>query len=665
MASDPTDPFALNVLGVTDLVENPINKVPDRGVSGIEGQTGERYDSLALKMSDEDLLRIRDDYEMRYAAYEGKMKPIWERNLESYLGKRKDGQWLAGSSPVAANLQFEAEETFLSASLAKNPEPVVWADNTPEGNAIAASVKTMLAFHSDQLVLRRKLAFVVRQWSIYHLGVLKYGWRKVDAQGMADYSSGEDGKRDIGDVDISNRRIQNFVFDPDGYVDAYGDFIGGLGERVEVTAEVLARMFPKHKEYIAQQVDSKMGTKVTYTEWWSADDTFTFCTFKDQVLDKSRNQYFNYPEPAIDPVTGQPAVDPNTGAPAMTLARNHFAQPKKPYTFMSVFSLQEQPHDMTGLVEQNIANQQKIANRSEQIDFNVGASNNGFAFSEDNFNQETAKQAANARRKGNPILVPSGGPIDKAIMPLPAQDLPAAIFNEVETAKNDLRASWGIQGIVSQPQNEDQTARGQILNQANDTSRIGGGIGQSIEQVADSAFNWLVQLYYVFYDEPHFAAVMGAAKAVEFVTLSSADLDRQLVIAVSPDSLKPKDEITQINLAQALFDKKAIGPKTLLKMLDFPDADDAAADGMLYQLDPMAYMQLNFPEFAQRLMAAQQQNAMMAAQTNAAAGLTPGGADVPPEAATEPEGTLTKDPASAALSEVPLPAVQQGGPAMG
>jgi hypothetical protein len=671
--ADPLDPFSLNIRGVTDLVESGTNKVPSSVADGPEGQSGERYDALALALSDEELLKIRNDYEQRYATYEAKMKPVWERNLESYLGKKKDGQWLTSQGPVAANLQFEAEETFLAASLAKNPEPVVWADNTELGNKIATTVKTMLAFHSDQLVLRRKLAFTVRQWSIYHLGVLKYGWRKVDAQGMPDYSMGGYGspeeKADIGDVDISNRRIQNFVFDPDGYVDAYGDFVGGMGERVEVTAEVLAKMFPKHKDYIAGQVDGKMGTKVTYTEWWGADDTFTFCTFKDRVLDKSRNPYFKYAESLTDPVTGQEAVDPATGLPVLSKARNHFAQPKKPYTFLSVFSLQEQPHDMTGLIEQNIANQNKIAARSEQIDYNVRASNNGFAFSEDNFNQETAKQAATARAKGNPILIPSGGPMDKAIMPLPAQDLPAAIFNEVETAKNDLRSSWGIQGIVSQPDDEDLTARGQILNQANDSSRIGGGIGQAIEQVADSAFNWLVQLYYVFYDEKHFAAVMGNAKAVEFVTLSNQDLDRQLIVSVAPDSLKPKDEITQINLAQALFDKGAIGPKTLLKQLDFPDADEAAADGMLYKLDPMSYMMLNFPDFAAKLQAAQQANMMAqaqgAAQANAASGLTPGGSDVPaPEGVTEPEGNLAKDPASAALSEVPLPPLQQGGPAM-
>ena len=101
-----------------------------------------------------------------------------------------------------------------------------------------------------------------------------------------------------------------------------------------------------------------------------------------------------------------------------------------------------------------------------------------------------------------------------------------------------------MQGISSQPADEDQTARGMILNQAQDTSRISGSIGQSIETVAENVFNWLVQLYYVFYDEPHFAAIMGNAKAVEYVELSKMNFDRQLIVGVASDSMVPKDPIT-------------------------------------------------------------------------------------------------------------------------
>lgn len=636
--ANPSDPFSQNVIGVSDLVENDTNKIRQSDQENPEGAEGDKYDSLALNKSDEDLLKLRDDWEAKYRSYEGKMKPIFERNIQSYIGKRPNGQWLVDTdTPIAANLQFEAEETFLAAALSKNPEPVVYSDNSPEGNAIASAVKTMLQFHADQLVLRRKLGIMVRQWSIYHLGVLKFGYNQK-----------------VGDVTIENRKIEHFVFDPDGYVDAYGNFTSYLGERITVTAEKLAELYPKHKAEIALEVNLKMGTNVTYTEWHT--DDFTFVTFKKIVLDKYKNIYFKYPEVAIDPF-GQPVTNVETGEVVMNEPRNHFAYPQKPYVFLSVYSLQRQPHDETSLIEQNIPNQNLISRRTDQIDQNVSMSNNGYAFSAHNFNQETGKQAAEARRKGNPILVPVGKEINQAIMPLPAQDLPAAIFNSLEINKNDLRTSWGINGITAEPQDEDATARGMILNQQNDTTRIGGGIGTAIEQVADTAFNWLVQLYYVFYDEPHFAAIMGNAKAVEYVTISNQDLNRQLIVSVSPDSLRPRDEITEMNLAQALFDKGAIGPKTLLTMVNFPNPDESAADGVLYRLDPMAYFQLNFPEYAQQLQEMQQaqaqqqmmneaQGAGMKAQAEAAA--------APEEANGEPEKNLSKDPASAALSQVPL-----------
>ncbi len=628
--SNPTDPFSLNLEGVRDLVSNTTNKT-DFNNNGIpEGPVGDKYGALTLEMSDEELLKLRKQWEDRYATYETKIKAIFDRNKESYIGKRPNGQWLTDNElPIAANLQFEAEETFLASALSKNPEPTVYADDTPEGDVIARAVRVMLSYHADQLVLRRKLALMVRQWSIYHLGVLKYGWNNQ-----------------VNDVTIDNRKIQDFIFDPTGYVDAYGDFIGYLGERIKLTAEKLIELFPESKAKITESVKGQLGTEVQYTEWWSADDTYTFMTYDEIVLDKYKNPYFKYPEQIMSP-TGEPMEG------MMTEAKNHFAVPKKPYVFLSVFSLQEQPHDITSLVEQNIPNQNRIRRRTEQIDYNTNAANNAYAFSADNFNEETAKQAAAARAKGNPILVPSGKPMGEAIMPLNAQDLPRTVFNELEIAKTDLRQSWGILGMTTQPSNEDMTARGMILNNQNDSTRIGGGIGQAIEQVADNVFNSLTQMYYVFYDEQHYASVMGTAKSLEYVTLSNSMLTIPLLVSVSPDSLRPRDQITEINLAQTLFDKGVIGPKTLLKMLSFPSPDDAAADGLLYKIDPMSYMMLNFPDFAQQLQMAQQQQLMMQSQGNMQAGLAADG--TAPEATTEPEQNLAQNPADAGLDQVQLP----------
>ncbi len=612
---DNLDPTSLNVLGVEDLVSSKVNRV-NRGISsGVEGAKGDQVDELELKMDDLELLQLASTWTAQYAGYEGKIKPKQNQNKQYYLGTQKSlsTPYAFDDTPIAGNLIFEAEETFLAAALSKNPEPVVWSDDSKEGAALADDTKTMLQFHADTLQLRRKLALMVRQWSIYYLGVAKHGWDE-----------------DINDIKTEVRRIQNFIFDVNGYVDVYGDFCGYLGERIVMSAGELMELFPEHKAYILLQCDGKLGTQCVYTEWWT--DEYTFSTFKDIVLEKKKNPNFNYDE-----------------------KRNHFAKPKKPYTFLSVFSLGERPHDITGLIEQNIPNQNLISKEIHQIDYNISRSNNSTAFSENNFNQQTAKQATQAWIKGHNILVPPGVPISEAIADFPAHTLPDAFFKNLENNQMNLRTIFGTMGITSQSPNEETTARGMILNQQRDNSRIGGGIGDQIEQVADNIFNWWAQMYHVFYDVKHFATIMGVMKAVEYVELSSSRFDRQLVISVSPDSMKPKDEITEMNQATSLWEAQAIGLKTFLTLQKLADPQAAFEDTMLWMTDKMAYFAFNAPELFQRYTQFKQSGQVPPEQGDVTA--QPQGAPAPipttpPEAAPSLGGG---EAPQASLSQVPLP----------
>ncbi len=581
------DPVAQNIIGVQSLVGSKLNKVNSGATNQLEGVEGELFDELTLKLDDDELLSLAKSWTTVYAGYEAKLKIRQEANKTYYLGRQKEGsQWATtDGQPISANLLFEAEETFLPAALSKNPEPVVWADNTPEGDKISNSVKTMLQYHADTLVLRRKLSLMTRHWSIYFIGIMKHGWND-----------------DIKEITSDVRDPRNFIFDPEGFVDSYADYDGPLGERITITARKLIELFPKHKEYITIMVDGKMGSNVTYTEWWN--DDYCFYTFKEKILDKSKNPHFNYQK--------KDTLDAYGNVTLATETKNHFAKPKKPYTFLTVFNLGEQPHDVTGLIEQNIPNQRRVSRRTEQIDYNLSRANNSTIFSENNFNQETAKQASTAMAKGHPILVPSGGPLDQAIKNMPAEGLNPSFFNELENSKNDLRSIFGTEGITAQPVEKNELATNLVLNEKHDASRIGGGINDAIEQVADNIFNWWVQLYYVYYDDRHFASIMGRMKAVEYVTLSSSEFDRQLVISVSPDSMKSHDEATEMAQAMQLFQAGALDPKTLLTRLNFPDPQTTAEQSTLWMVDKMTYMQLNFPEIAQKVQANQQ--AMMQQQ---------------------------------------------------
>jgi hypothetical protein len=577
------DPVALNIEGVRQLVGSKLNKTLDGALQNIEGVDGDFKDELDLDLSDEELLQLKNKIEQEYAPYEAKIKLRQQANLTYYLGKQKTGSSEATDGMVVSdNIIFEAVETFVPASLAKNPEPVVYADNTKEGDELAEDVKTMLQYHAETMSMRSELNLMVRKWLVDLLAVIKHGW---DTEVM--------------DIVDDVRDVKNFIFDSNGYVDTQGNYCGTLGERIKCPARELIDLFPKHEDYITVMVDNKLGTEVTRTEWWS--DKYTFTSFKDRILDKSKNPHFNY-----DKKQKTTDIDGNQISETIT-GNNHFARPRKPYTFLSVFTLGEQAHDITGLIEQNIPNQRRVTRRTEQIDFNLSAANNSIALSENNFNQETGRQFAQGRAKGNPLLVPSGGPLEDAVKILDMPDVPAAFFNDLENQKTALRMSFGTEGLTASPPEPNELATGIIANEQHDGSRIGGGIGDALERVAKGVFNQHTQFYYVYYDIPHVAQIMGQMQAVQYAQLVNSQFTKKLVVSVSPDSMKPRDEVSEMNQAIQLYEAKALDPKTLLTKIHFPDPQNTAEQTVLWLLDPQSYMQLNFPQVAQQMQQMQQQ----------------------------------------------------------
>ncbi len=543
------DPFTQNLIGVDDLVSSKTNKVYT-GNSDEEGVVGDYQDELSLDLSDEELLDLKKQYESDYAGYSPAIVKRQKENKKYLLGLQFGNS--ARKVPVSKNLLFQSTATFVPQALAKNPEPVVFSDNTPQGKEASKGLKTMLQFHAENFLLRKKLGIMVWHWGIYFIAILKYGWDETTK-----------------DITVEVRNPQNFLFEPTGYVDEFGDFVGWIGEKIETTAQKLIDTFPEHKAYILDKVKNKVGTKVVRTEWHN--DDYEFTTFYDKVLNKHKNEFFNYDN-------------------GEQKGHNHFAKPKMLYTFLSIFSLQEQPHDITNLIEQNISNQDQINVRDEQIDRNLKSANNAVAISGVSFNQETASQAVQSFYEEGFILVPDGN-VDGAIKRIPANDLPSGIFTSQENAQNALMSVYGTQGLTADAPDTDQTAHGMVINTNRDSSRIGGGVGEALEQVAANFFNKLTQMYYVFYDEPHFAAVMGNGAAVSYIQLQMQDEERRFIVNVSPNSMKPKDEVSQQNLATELFQAGASDPLTYLEDIDNPDPQESALRMMIFRTNPAQYIQ--------------------------------------------------------------------------
>ena len=111
-------------------------------------------------------------------------------------------------------------------------------------------------------------------------------------------------------------------------------------------------------------------------------------------------------------------------------------------------------------------------------------------------------------RRGVAIRVPDGD-VTKAVMFPQRPGLPADVFRDKDETKASFNEIFGTSGSTSEGTAEQDTVRGKILVNQQDSSRIGGGITEQIEQVADTIYNAVVQFMFVYYDDEHFVAAIG------------------------------------------------------------------------------------------------------------------------------------------------------------
>lgn len=541
-------------------------------------------DEYESSLTELEIIELTAQWKRTYSVYYDPISRSQELAYNYWLGNHRtdDNTSInskADTKEVVDNLTFEAIETFLPIATRANPDPLVSADPSELGQQLAHDIKAGLSNEADRQKLRRKLAKMTRNWVLFRLGVAKVIW---------------DVRTKSIETEILNPK--RMIFDKDGYIDDGGHFIGEyIGEKKKCSAAMLKIMFPKKSEVIDRKAHEKEGTKLEYFEWWyRKNDSWedVFYTLDDTVLGKYKNPNWNYAGTTTD-------SDPETGEPVESEVQgvNHFKKMEAPYIFLSVFSTGVHPHDDTSLVLQNVTIQDMINRRWRAIDRNVDSMNNGMVVSGTAFTEEQASQAASALRRGVAIRVPNGK-VGDAVQRFAAEPLPKDVYQSLQDGRSELRNIFGTSGLTAQGVQQEDTVRGKIMVNQQDTSRIGGGVTENIEQVADTIYNWWVQMMFVYYDEEHFITTAGQQGGMELITIKNSDfpLLKTLVITVKEGSLIPKDPLTQRNEAIDLWSANAIDPFNFYKKLDFPDPAQATQQLILWQMlqkgqiPPQAYL---------------------------------------------------------------------------
>lgn len=571
-----TDNLDTNTIGYESLGAD-INKRKGESTSeNTQGIDADKIPELSLDMDDDKIVKLADKWEKEWK--ESPKKTEWETqitdNEKYWLGQQFDQPRAAKQRPMADNVIFEALETYLPQATRRNPEALVTLDHSEvtdsEKEQYVQQVKLRLGDLADKNRFRLKLKKGARHWAIYQLGVAKFGWNL--------------------DEDHPQLRIirpKKMILDPectideDGYTGArIGEYrkmeasklLAIVGDKAEQTdpetGEVIEKGNQDFIKALKEEVGDDLATEVTFQEWWT--DKFMFWRYKKHIALKIKNPHWNYDQTAETP---EPNVD-DYGNETTPLAPdepikgiNHFAVPKMPYSFLSVFNLGDQPMDKTGLINQNLANQDKVNKRDKQIDKNADRMNGGLVVSlaRSGLTKDQATGVTKALRKGGVVCIPDGSPRD-AIDQYNPVGLPADVFNDRNDTRTRLRDIFGVSGSSQSGLSKDDTVRGKIVSRAADTDRIGGGVTEYLEQWSDDWFNWYLQLLYVYDKDFQF---------------QNGKTPPKLVVSVKEGSLLPKDSTSLANQAMDLAKEGKMSTLDLFKKLEYSNAEEMAANAWL------------------------------------------------------------------------------------
>ena len=570
----------------------------DEGRENAEGVIGIRLPELELDKSDEDLVKLADTWERTWN--ESDVKQKWEQageeNEKYWKGEHFNRPSADKSRAMVDNVIFEGLETYLPQVTRRNPEPMVVlaaCEETDQAKQdFAHAIQLELGEIADEVKLRLKLKGAARHQSIRLLGAIKLGW-DLDNDRPA----------------VKVVRPQRLILDPEAATDEDGYTGDRLGEHKRLPAWKIVALIEKDEkqkdnvEYIMNELaKGDMATMIGFVEWWTVDSMFWKCG--SRVLLKRKNPHWNYDEELTSAVTGeseqgvgieQPMETPQEApelpqgtpvAPILPQADatapqeprkgvNHFKSRRMPYVLLSIFNLGKQPVDATSLMGQNLANQDLINKRNKQIDRNADNANSGMVVSleRSGLTKDQATRVADAIRKGGVVTIPAGNPQEAVYKP-PQGEIPLYVYNQLVDTRQRIRDIWGTRGSSPAGIESETTVRGKIISRGLDTDRIGGGISEYLEQMADDIYNWVVQLLYVYDDrfQEQFA---------------SGVVPPRLKISVKEGSLLPKDSASIANQAIELSTAGKMSLIDLYKRLDYPNPEQLATN---------VWLEVNAPE---------------------------------------------------------------------
>jgi len=505
--------------------------------TGDKTEATEAFDS---SMKDDALITQINRWEEETSDYFGLLKRIWEKNLAYYHGIQTDSDRIQGkNSKTVDNRIWMAVETMIPIASARLPDIILKPGEESDLAQInALQTQDVLNYHLDRVGIQSISERFLRDMLTKRYGVMKACW---------DFRNDDVG---VKYVDARRLRFPKFGTTIDELAFVIEDMEMSYDRVVEYFGEEKAKELLKSVKQ--EDKSDKKYRKATYLiqEVWTND--YVCWKTGHIILDKKPNPYYDF----------------------KNLKKNFFNAPKKPYIIKSLFETDESIIGDTDYIQQCLSLQDNINTRKRQIeDITNKVGNPYLLIDSDTMSEEEAANITN--EPGAIIYGRDAASGTKIRFETPGQ-VPAYMFSDLEFSIKDFDNIFGIHSTTRGEREGKETLGGrQILREA-DMGRI-DQVARQFERALDDLANYWIQLMKLFYTDKQSFSILGE-DGVRFVTDFTGEKIGNVKPLVRMGSTLKEDEASIKQNAIILWQNKAIGLKTLYKMLRIPNMQEAMND---------------------------------------------------------------------------------------
>jgi hypothetical protein len=538
-------------------------------VDNISQQSGviDKLPSLSLDIEDSEIVknldyRINESRDYWDDAKGFDLKNSRNENTRYYLGKIDEKGLYKHQKPYKENQIFLGEEAVASYVTAQMADPIVIAASKDERSKLFAGdlEKAIKAFNEDVIDLARLVELCVHNIRLKRVSILKLSFDK--------------NKGPHGEITVTSRNPENIILDQHT---ALGDNPGFICDVQDMSAsEIISRWPNKEKEVLAKlgiqrKTAKQMETKVAVREVWvthykgkeKLEGVVWY--FQDLVLEKCRNPNYLY----------------------ASEKKNLLKFPKKPFIFGNLVNLGEHLVDDTSPVEQAIE-PQKVLNRLGRQIGEVAAKANGMlVISTDSGLTKDDAQNITGDPNQKLVIKTNGQSIDELVKQLEAQQLPDFVANEKLDARmqvgNLLGAPTDFTG--SQADDGDPTL-GEVMVKKNQSSGIQDKMVRAVTRMLGEYYEYLVQMFIVWYDEDHSFVHDSGDGEFDYITLNRALIEAGIRVKAGKPQNPDNARIEAITLK--LLEQKAVSLLDAYKLLKLPNPQQLYDNWAKSQADPMS-----------------------------------------------------------------------------